>query len=109
MPRIPARPLVGFALAAGLLLPLAGPVAAAEDPELARCQQLLAVFDQIVQSRFDAPTLGITDRRLQEARNLRNQAEDDCAIGQTWFGLDAIETALRQIGYLPPPRPAPTP
>jgi hypothetical protein len=98
------------ALLAGAVACLASAAAAApapNDAERQHCLRLITIFDEIVQSRFDAPTLGIPDRRLQEARVMRRDAEDDCLAGQTWFGLEAIEAALRQIGYLPPPRPAP--
>ena len=33
---------------------------------------------------------------------MRLAAEDECTAGSQFFGLDMIETALREIGVVPP-------
>lgn len=87
---------------------LEGPSPAAAEPtdettSLERCVELIRLFDQIVQSRFDARVLAIEKWQLDDARALRLEAEADCAAGEVWFGISRIEEALLMIGVPPPP------
>jgi len=87
---------------------LEGPGPAAAEPtdettSLERCVELIRLFDQIVQSRFDTRVLAIEKWQLDDARVLRLEAEADCAAGELWFGINRIEEALLMIGVPPPP------
>ena len=66
-----------------------------------RCASLIRIFDDIVQSRYDHALLGIRNQTLDEARELRRRAAIDCAAGDLWFGVTAIEDALLKIGFVP--------
>ena len=78
-----AAPIVVLAasLASAHPLPAAGPPASDARFSASRCFDLIAFFDEVVQSRFDTRTLLIEDWALQEARRWRLQAEADCAAG----------------------------
>lgn len=93
-----------LAAAAGALLLLTGwPAAAAPDIGAAlRCLEMIALFDRIVQGRLDTRVLQIESWELAEARRLRASAEVDCALGNYWFGIGAIEDALTIVGVVPP-------
>lgn len=67
----------------------------------ARCFARIALFDEIVISRFDYRLLAIERWQLKEARALRRRAEADCRAGQTWFGIGKIRDALILIGVPP--------
>jgi hypothetical protein len=106
-----AEPVRGRAARAGaailsvLLRPAAPPDPPPSPPPdpLARCFELIRLFDRIVVSRFDHRLLRIEDFELAEARRLRLQAEADCAAGELWLGLRGIKDALHRIGVLPFP------
>lgn len=83
--------LVGAATAAG----------EATSPEAIRCAERIALFDEIVQSRFDYRILKLEDYELDEARELRLRARHLCARGKFDFGIAAIDAALERIGALP--------
>ena len=68
-----------------------------------RCASLLALFDEVVVSRFDPWPLVLDNDELADARAMRDQAEADCTAGRYGFGIPLIEGALRQIGVVPPP------
>ena len=63
---------------------------------------MIALFDRIVQGRLDTRVLQVESWELAEARRLRAEAEADCALGNYWFGIGAIEDALTIIGVVPP-------
>lgn len=67
----------------------------------ARCFARIALFDEIVISRFDYRLLAIERWQLKEARALRRRAEADCRAGRTWFGIGKISDALILIGVPP--------
>ena len=82
----------------------AAPLAAAPDaPPAARCTALIALFDEVIVSRFDHRILMLEDHELDQARELRRQAEENCAAGREAIGVDEIESALHEIGIVPPP------
>jgi hypothetical protein len=90
------------------------PLVAAEprpgpDPPAARCATLIALFDEVVVSRFDYRLLMLEDYELAEARAWRRQAEADCGAGRYGFGIGLIESALRRIGVVPWPHDAQQP
>ncbi len=68
-----------------------------------RCAALLALFDEIVVSRFDNRLLVLEHDELAEASAARDQADLDCTAGRYGFGIPLIESALRRIGIVPPP------
>jgi hypothetical protein len=72
-------------------------------PPAERCAALIALFDEIVVSRFDHRILMLEDYELAEARDGRRQAEAECRRGQYDFGIDLIESALGRIGVVPGP------
>ena len=67
-----------------------------------RCASLLALYDDVVDSRFDAWPLVLDNEELADARALRDQAEANCTAGRYGFGIPLIESALRRIGVVPP-------
>jgi len=67
-----------------------------------RCRALNALFDEVIVSRFDHRLLMLEDYELAQASELRTAAEVECAAGSHVFGIDMIETALREIGVVPP-------
>lgn len=91
------------AVVAAMLLTGGAPAAPSEVPvdPLTRCFELIRLFDRIVLSRFDHRLLRIEDFELAEARDLRLQAEADCAAGELWFGLSGIKDAFGRIGVVP--------
>ncbi|MGI9437218.1 MAG: hypothetical protein ACR2Q4_20690 [Geminicoccaceae bacterium] len=96
-------PVYSLAPQHALASPKTDPVVQAE-----RCRRLVEIFDQIVRDRYDFRLLRVDERQLEEARDLRDQAERDCTDGELWFGVTAAEDALLKIGYLPwntEPRP----
>jgi hypothetical protein len=76
-------------------------------PPAERCAVLIALFDEIVVSRFDHRMLMLEDYELAEARDWRHQAEAECRRGQYAFGIDLIESALDRIGVVPGPEEGP--
>jgi hypothetical protein len=68
-----------------------------------RCASLLAQFDEVIAGSFDAWPLLLEDDDLAEARGARDQAQAECTAGRYGFGIPLIESALRQIGIVPPP------
>jgi hypothetical protein len=94
------RSLVALALVALLAPPGAATEAIIATPE--RCAQLIALFDEIIISRWDHRLLKLEAHELAEARRWRRQAEVECGRGEYWFGVRAIEDALNRIGVLPP-------
>jgi hypothetical protein len=83
--------------------PPPGPHHAPPDKPAARCAALIALFDAVIVSRFDYRILMLEDYELDEARDWRRQAEDDCGAGRFGFGIDLIESALQRIGVVPRP------
>ena len=90
---------------------LAAPLAAAPatatgghrlEPPDERCATLIALFDDVIESRFDYRLLMLEDHELADARDLRLEAEVECRTGADAFGIDMIESALRRIGVVPP-------
>jgi hypothetical protein len=79
----------------------AEPPRAPSVPPAERCAALIALFDDIVLSRFDYRILMLEDYELAEARDWRHQAEAECRGGQYGFGIDLIESALYRIGVVP--------
>jgi hypothetical protein len=75
--------------------------AEAPSPEALRCAERIALFDEIIQSRFDDRILKLEDDEFDEARQLRVRARTYCAQGTFDFGLAAIDAALERIGALP--------
>ena len=71
------------------------------DAEARRCAALIALFDDIVTSRFDLGLLAVEDYELAEAETWREQAGTDCAAGKYDFGIAAIESAFRRIRVAP--------
>ena len=87
---------------AAALIVCAAPAGAQGPPaEAERCAERIALFDEIVQSRFDHRILKLDDNELDEARELRLRARAYCERGQFEFGLAAIDAALERIGALP--------
>ena len=80
----------------------AGPQPVPQAPA-ARCAALIALFDEIVVSRFDHRILMLEDYELAEARDWRHQAEAECRRSQYAFGIELIESALGRIGVVPGP------
>ncbi len=68
-----------------------------------RCASLLALFDEVSDGRFDAWPLVLDNDELADARTMRAQADANCTAGRYGFGIPLIESALRQIGVVPPP------
>lgn len=93
--RIVAVVLVALAAAAF------GPAGRPELGQIERCRQLIALFDEIVQTRADVRVLSIDLRDLEEARAWRRRAEAHCDAGRFWFGVGLIEDAFREIGVSP--------
>jgi hypothetical protein len=83
-----------------LLCCIAGPLAAETDEP--RCTALIALFDEVIVSRFDYRILMLEDYELAEASELRRAAEIECRTGSPVVGTEMIETALREIGVGPP-------
>jgi hypothetical protein len=83
--------------------PRPGPDQGPAGAEAAHCATLIALFDDIIISRFDYQILMLEDYELAEARQWRDRAEADCAAGRYFFGTGLIESALRQIGVVPEP------
>jgi hypothetical protein len=71
------------------------------DAEARRCAALIALFDEIVVSRFDLGLLAVEDYELAEAETWREQAETDCTAGKYDFGIAEIESAFRRIRVAP--------
>jgi hypothetical protein len=78
----------------------AGPQPVPQAPA-ARCAALIALFDDIIVSRFDDRILMLEHYELAEAREWRHQAEAECRGGEYLFGIDLIESALERIGVVP--------
>jgi hypothetical protein len=70
-------------------------------PEAERCAERIALFDEIIQSRFDDRILKLDDEEFDEARQLRVRAHAYCTQGKFDFGLAAIDAALERVGALP--------
>jgi hypothetical protein len=87
----------------GAAEPGAGAGRAPIDVQARRCASLIALFDDIVVSRFDRGLLAVEDYELAEAETWREQAETDCAAGKYDFGIAAIESAFRRIRVAPGP------
>jgi hypothetical protein len=85
----------------GAAEPRAGGGRAPIDVEARRCAALIALFDDIVTSRFDLGLLAVEDYELAEAETWREQAETDCAAGKYEFGIAEIESAFRRIRVAP--------
>jgi hypothetical protein len=83
-----------------LLCCIAGPLAAETDEP--RCTALIALFDEVIVSRFDYRILMLEDHELAAASELRRAAETACRTGSAVVGTEMIETALREIGVVPP-------
>ncbi len=66
----------------------------------AHCAALISQFDEIIISQFDYRILMLEDYELAEAREWRDRAEADCAVGRYDFGIGLIASALRQIGVV---------
>lgn len=77
----------------------AGPPPVPQAPA-ARCAALIALFDDIIVSRFDDRILMLEHYELAEAREWRHQAEAECHGGRYAFGIDLIEGALERIGVV---------
>ena len=75
----------------------------APDGPAARCTALIALFDEVIVSRFDYRILMLEDYELAEARAWRHRAEADCGAGRYGFGIALIESALQRIGVPPWP------
>ena len=88
-------------VAAALIVWAAPAGAQAPPPEALRCAERIALFDGIIQSRFDHRILKLEDDELDEARRLRRRARAYCARGKFGFGIAAIDVALERIGALP--------
>jgi hypothetical protein len=73
----------------------------ASNSEALRCAERIALYDEIIQSRFDDRILKLEDGEFDEARRLRVRARAYCAEGKFDFGLAAIDAALERIGALP--------
>jgi hypothetical protein len=89
--------------------PRPGPGPAPVGTVAARCAGLIALFDDIIISRFDYQILMLEDYELAEAREGRDRAGTECAAGRYFFGIGLIKSALREIGVVPEPdadRPA---
>ena len=82
--------------------PRPGPSQAPDAPA-ARCAALIALFDEVIVSRFDYRILMLEDYELAEAREWRHRAEADCGAGRYGFGIGLIESALQRIGVVPWP------
>jgi len=83
--------------------PRPGRYQAPRDAPAVRCAALIALFDQVIVSRFDYRILMLEDYELAEAREWRHRAEADCSAGRFGFGVDLIESALQRIGVVPWP------
>jgi hypothetical protein len=88
---------------------IAGPLAAGPgsdghrtDPPRERCAALIALFDEVIVNLFDYQILMLEDYELADATDLRRAAETECTTGSEVFGLEMIESALHQIGVVPP-------
>jgi hypothetical protein len=88
-------------VAAALIVWAAPAGGQAPAPEAERCAERIALFDDIIQSRFDNRILKLDDDEFDEARRLRVGARAYCAHGEFDFGLAAIDAALERIGALP--------
>ena len=94
---------------------IAGPLAAGPgsdghrtEPPRERCAALIALFDEVIVNLFDYQILMLEDYELAEASELRREAETECTSGSEVFGLEMIESALHEIGVVPPwPEAAP--
>jgi hypothetical protein len=89
--------------------PRPGPHHAPPDAPAARCTALIALFDEVIVSRFDYRILMLEDYELAEAREWRQRAEADCGAGRYGFGIGLIESALQRIGVVPWPDDPPLP
>jgi hypothetical protein len=89
--------------------PRPGPHHAPPDAPAARCAALIALFDEVIVSRFDYRILMLEDYELAEAREWRQRAEADCGAGRYGFGIGLIESALQRIGVVPWPDDPPLP
>lgn len=67
-----------------------------------RCTALVTLFDEVIVSRFDYRILMLEDYELAAASELRRAAEVECRTGSDLLGTEMIESALRQIGVVPP-------
>jgi hypothetical protein len=83
--------------------PRPGPYRAPPDAPAARCAALIALFDEVIVSRFDYRILMLEDYELDEAREWRHRAQADCGAGRFGFGIGLIESALQRIGVVPWP------
>jgi hypothetical protein len=84
--------------------PLAGPGSdghRSESPR-ERCAALIALFDEVIVNLFDYQILMLEDYELADASDLRRAAETECTTGSEVFGLEMIESALHEIGVVPP-------
>ena len=88
-------------VAAALMVWTAPTGAQTPPPEALRCAERIALFDEIIQSRFDSRLLKIEKDELDEARRLHLRAQAYCARGKFRFGIAAIDAALERIGALP--------
>jgi len=93
--------IVQIALLGTLILASSGQAAEPGRFTAARCAGLIDLFDRIVINRFDHRLLGIEAWQQREAVRLRREAEADCAAGQVWFGIQAIEDALWRVNVVP--------
>ena len=89
--------------------PRPGPDHGPPDAPAARCTALIALFDEVIVSRFDYRILMLEDYELAEAREWRQRAEADCGAGRYGFGIGLIESALQRIGVVPWPDDPPLP
>ena len=80
--------------------PRPGPDHGPPDAPAARCTALIALFDEVIVSRFDYRILMLEDYELAEAREWRHRAEADCGAGRYGFGIGLIESALQRIGVV---------
>jgi hypothetical protein len=94
-------PALRLAIGLALIVGAAPSGAEAPSPEAKRCAERIALFDELIQSRFDYRILKLENYELDEARRLRLRAGAYCAERKFEFGLAAIDAALERIGALP--------
>jgi hypothetical protein len=94
-------PPLRLAIRLALIVWAAPAAGQAPPPEALRCADRIALFDEIIQSRFDDRILKLDDGELDEAERLRLRAGAYCAGEEFEFGLAAINAALERIGALP--------
>jgi len=82
---------------------VARPGPAAVGGPAGRCASLLAMFDDVVLDQFDVWPLMLERDDVADARAARAQAGAECTAGRYEFGIPLIESALREIGVVPPP------